>query len=65
MEDYEDDLEESAIEDFQQIINLARETEKAIEVFVDYIRGESIDSKMTMYLINLNLQNHYLSLLET
>ena len=44
MEDYEDDLEESAIEDFQQIINLARETEKAIEVFVDYIRGEAIDS---------------------
>ena len=43
MEDYEDDLEESAIEDFQQIINLARETEKAIEVFVDYIRGEAID----------------------
>ena len=43
MEDYEDDLEESALEDFQQIINLARETEKAIEVFVDYIRGESID----------------------
>jgi len=44
MEDYEDDLEESAIEDFQQIINLARETEKAIEVFVDYIRGEAIDT---------------------
>ena len=31
------------LEDFQQIINLARETEKAIEIFVDYIRGESID----------------------
>ena len=43
MEDYEDDLDESAIKDFQQIINLARETEKAIEVFVDYIRGEAID----------------------
>ena len=45
MEDYEDDLEESTIEDFQQIINLARETETAIENFVDYIRGETIDPK--------------------
>ncbi len=45
MEDYEDDLEESTLEDFQQIINLARETEKAIENFVDYIRGEAIDQK--------------------
>ncbi len=45
MEDYEDDLEEGTLEDFQQIINLARETETAIENFVDYIRGESIDQK--------------------
>ncbi len=45
MEDYEDDLEESTLEDFQQIINLARDTEKAIENFVDYIRGEAIDQK--------------------
>jgi len=45
MEDYEDDLEETTLEDFQQIINLARETETAIENFVDYIRGESIDPK--------------------
>ena len=43
MEDYEDDLEESTLEDFQQIINLARETETAIENFVDYIRGEALD----------------------
>ncbi|MDA8709104.1 diguanylate cyclase [Gammaproteobacteria bacterium] len=43
MEDYEDDLEESTLEDFQQIINLARETETAIEYFVDYIRGEALD----------------------
>ena len=43
MEDYEDDLEENTLEDFQQIINLARETETAIENFVDYIRGEAID----------------------
>jgi len=43
MEDYEDDLEQGAIDDFQQIINLARDTEKAIEKFVDYIRGDSID----------------------
>ena len=45
MEDYEDDLEEGTLEDFQQIINLARETETAIEKFVDYIRGEAIDPK--------------------
>mgnify|MGYP001306386334 FL=1 len=45
MEDYEDDLEEGTLDDFQQIINLARETETAIENFVDYIRGESIDPK--------------------
>ena len=45
MEDYEDHLEEGTLEDFQQIINLARETETAIENFVDYIRGESIDPK--------------------
>ena len=45
MEDYEDDLGESTLEDFQQIINLARDTEKAIENFVDYIRGEAIDQK--------------------
>ena len=45
MEDYENDLEESTLEDFQQIINLARDTEKAIENFVDYIRGEAIDQK--------------------
>jgi len=43
MEDYEDDLEENTLEDFQQIIILARETETAIENFVDYIRGEAID----------------------
>ena len=45
MEDYEDDLEEGTLEDFQQIINLARDTETAIENFVDYIRGEAIDPK--------------------
>ena len=45
MEDYEDNLEEGTLEDFQQIINLARETETAIENFVDYIRGEAIDPK--------------------
>jgi len=45
MEDYEDDLDEGTLEDFQQIINLARDTETAIENFVDYIRGEAIDPK--------------------
>ena len=43
MEDYEGDLDEGTLQDFQQIINLARETETAIENFVDYIRGEAID----------------------
>ena len=43
MEDYEDDLDEGTLQDFQQIINLARETETAIENFVDYIRGEAVD----------------------
>ena len=38
-------LKNPLIEDFQQIINLARETETAIENFVDYIRGEAIDPK--------------------
>jgi adenylate cyclase len=45
MEDYEDDLDEGTLQDFQQIINLARETETAIENFVDYIRGEAVDIK--------------------
>ena len=45
MEDYEDDIGKGTLEDFQQIINLARDTEKAIENFVDYIRGEVIDTK--------------------
>ena len=45
MEDFEDDLDASTLEDFQQIINLARETETAIEKFVDYIRGEEVDEK--------------------
>ena len=45
MEDYEDDLDEGTLEDFQQIINLARETETAIEKFVDFIRGEAVDIK--------------------
>ena len=44
MEDYEDDLDEGTLQDFQQIIDLARETETAIENFVDYIRGEAVDT---------------------
>ncbi|MBL07795.1 MAG: hypothetical protein CML96_01880 [Rhodobiaceae bacterium] len=40
IEDLEDDLSKEALLDFQKIINLSRETEKAIETFVDYIRGE-------------------------
>ena len=39
MEDLEEDLSEETTKDLQSIIDLARETEKAIEKFVDYIRG--------------------------
>ena len=44
IEDFEEDIPESRtrriiINDLKHIIDLARETEKAIEVFVDFIRG--------------------------
>ena len=42
MEDLEDDLSEESLKDLQSIIELSRETETAIENFVDYIRGEAI-----------------------
>jgi two-component system cell cycle response regulator len=45
IEDFEEDIPESRtrriiINDLKHIIELARETEKAIEVFVDFIRGD-------------------------
>ena len=45
IEDFEEDIPESRtrriiINDLKHIIDLARETEKAIEVFVDFIRGD-------------------------
>ena len=41
IEDMEDDLNEQSLSDLQTIIDLSREIEKAIENFVDYIRGDS------------------------
>ena len=41
IEDLEDDLSEESLKDLQSIIDLSRETETAIENFVDYIRGEA------------------------
>ncbi|MFL2753865.1 MAG: diguanylate cyclase [Gammaproteobacteria bacterium] len=40
MEDFEDDLSESCIEDLNNILSLSRDTEKAIEKFVDFIKGD-------------------------
>ena len=42
IEDLEDDLTEESLKDLESIIDLSRETETAIENFVDYIRGEAI-----------------------
>ena len=39
IEDLEEDLSEQSLADLQAIINLSREIEKAIEKFIDYIRG--------------------------
>ena len=39
IEDLEEDLSGQSLTDLQTIINLSREIEKAIEKFVDYIRG--------------------------
>ena len=44
IEDLEDDLPDQALSDLQTIIDLSREIEKAIESFVDYIRGEASSS---------------------
>ena len=44
IEDLEDDLPDQSLSDLQTIIDLSREIEKAIESFVDYIRGEASDS---------------------
>ena len=43
IEDLEEDLSQQSISDLEAIINLSREIEKAIEKFVDYIRGALID----------------------
>lgn len=46
IEDLEDDLGEESLKDLQIIIDLSRETETAIENFVDYIRGEASETKV-------------------
>ena len=40
MEAFEDDLSESCITDLNNILALSRDTEKAIEKFVDFIKGD-------------------------
>jgi diguanylate cyclase (GGDEF)-like protein len=40
MEDFENDLSDEIIKDLESILNLSRDIEKAIERFVDFIRGE-------------------------
>ena len=40
MEDFEDDLSEECIKDLNTILSLSRETETAIERFVDFIKGD-------------------------
>ena len=40
MEDFEDDLSESCINDLNNILIHSRDTEKAIEKFVDFIKGD-------------------------
>ena len=40
MEDFEDDLSENCISDLNNILSHSRETEKAIEKFVDFIKGD-------------------------
>ena len=48
MEDLEEDLSEEILKDLQSIIDLARETEKAIEKFVDYIRGAVLEGNQEL-----------------
>ena len=43
MEDLEEELSKETAADLQSIIGLSRETEKAIEKFVDYIRGVALE----------------------
>ncbi len=40
MEDFEDDLSEECLKDLNTILTLSRETETAIERFVDFIKGD-------------------------
>ena len=40
IEDFEEDLSEECIKDLNTILSLSRETETAIERFVDFIKGD-------------------------
>ena len=44
IEDFEDDLSEECIKDLNTILSLSRETETAIERFVDFIKGDLNES---------------------
>ena len=44
IEDFEDDLSEECIKDLNTILTLSRETETAIERFVDFIKGDLIEN---------------------
>jgi len=47
MEDFEDDFSQEIIDDLNTILNLSRDTEKAIERFVDFIKGELTENTST------------------
>tara|TARA_B100001123_G_scaffold350982_1_gene401692 strand:+ start:2377 stop:3831 length:1455 start_codon:yes stop_codon:yes gene_type:complete len=48
IEDLEEHLSEETVKDLKSIIDLARETEKAIEKFVDYIRGALLEGNQEL-----------------
>ena len=46
IEDFEEDLSDEIIKDLESILNLSRDIEKAIERFVDFIRGELSETEV-------------------
>ena len=47
IEDFEEDLSDQIIKDLESILNLSRDIEKAIERFVDFIRGELSETEVS------------------
>ena len=47
IEDFEEDLSDEIIKDLESILNLSRDIEKAIERFVDFIRGELSETEVS------------------